>query len=369
MEGLVVKPGFWAGKRVLVTGHTGFKGGWLSLWLQMMGAEVIGYSLPPPTEPNLFTAARVNQCLHSVIGDIRDFDHIRKVINEHRPEIVFHLAAQAIVHQSYADPLNTFDTNIMGTVKLLEAIRLADCVRVVLVITSDKCYENREWDWGYREIDPLGGFDPYSSSKGCAELITSAYRRSFFNGRSDNQEDAAAVASVRAGNVIGGGDWAANRLVPDIIKSFMAKSTVIIRNPTAIRPWQFVLEPLRGYLMLAGRLWSEGRKYSSAWNFGPDDSSARPVKWIVDRLTTKWGEDARWEYDTAEHPHEAHYLKLDCSKAKSRLAWQPLIDLSQTLELIVQWYRAFQQGGDVHDETCRQIRLYERLIEGKGEEL
>jgi CDP-glucose 4,6-dehydratase len=359
---------FWSGKRVLVTGHTGFKGGWLSLWMQMMGAKVVGYSLLPPTEPSLFNVANVGDHMHSIIGDIRDFDHLRKVVGDHRPEIVFHLAAQALVRNSYEEPVNTFDSNIMGTVKMLEAIRLEDCVHAVVVITSDKCYENQEWCWGYRENDPMGGFDPYSCSKGCAELVTSAYRNSFFNNRSDNRKSIPAISSARAGNVIGGGDWATDRLVPDMIKSFMADDPVIIRNPTAIRPWQYVLEPLRGYLMLAQGLWDEGHRFASAWNFGPDDFSARPVKWIVDRLATMWGDNAKWEYDNANHPHEAQYLKLDCSKAKSRLGWQPLIDLPQTLELIVRWYREFQKGGDMYAETCRQIQLFDQLIGQMGAE-
>jgi CDP-glucose 4,6-dehydratase len=368
LEGLAMNQTFWSGKRVLVTGHTGFKGGWLSLWLQMMGAKVVGYSLLPPTEPSLFNVANVSDHMHSIIGDIRDFDHLRRVISDHRPGIVFHLAAQALVRNSYEDPVNTFDSNIMGTVKMLEAIRLEDCIHAVVVITSDKCYENQEWCWGYRENDPMGGYDPYSSSKGCAELVTSAYRNSFFNNPSDNRKSVPSISSARAGNVIGGGDWATDRLVPDMIKSFMADDPVIIRNPTAIRPWQYVLEPLRGYLMLAQRLWDEGHRFASAWNFGPDDLSARPVKWIVDRLATMWSDNAKWKYDNANHPHEAQYLKLDCSKAKSRLGWQPLIDLPQTLELIVQWYREFQKGGDMYAETCRQIQLYDQLIGDMGAE-
>jgi CDP-glucose 4,6-dehydratase len=368
VESLVMNSAFWQKKRVLVTGHTGFKGSWLSLWLQMMGAQVIGYSLSPPTSPSLFQVARVADDMHSIIGDIRDLNRLQSVISEHRPEIVFHLAAQAIVRDSYKDPLDTFDTNIMGTAKVLEAIRRAEGIRAAVMITSDKCYENREWHWGYREIDPLGGFDPYSSSKGCAELVTSAYRRSFFDDCDDNQTGTTAISSARAGNVIGGGDWGTDRLVPDILKSFMAKETVIIRNPTAIRPWQFVLEPLRGYLMLAEGLCSDRRRFSSAWNFGPDDQSAKPVQWIVSRLARMWGEGAAWRHEQAVHPHEAHYLKLDCSKANAQLSWQPLIDLHHTLELIVQWYRLYHDGAaDMHAETCRQIKLYDALITEKGE--
>ena len=361
-----MKPAFWSGKRVLITGHTGFKGGWLALWLQMMQAEVVGYSLPAPTQPSLYDVARVGDRMHSIIGDIRDLDHLQRVMRAHQPEIVFHLAAQAIVRTSYDDPVDTFDSNVMGTVKLLEAVRLAGGVRAVVVVTSDKCYENREWQWGYREIDPMGGFDPYSCSKGCAELVTSAYRRSFFQAPGNGAQATPALASARAGNVIGGGDWGLDRLVPDMMKSFMAGQVVTIRHPNAIRPWQYVLEPLRGYLMLAERLWAEGPRYADAWNFGPDDSSARPVRWIVDRLVTGWGEPAAWQVDPAVHPHEAHYLKLDCSKAKSGLGWQPLVDLAQTLELIVRWYRAFEKGVDMQVETGRQIEHYHQLSETGG---
>lgn len=357
-----MNPSFWSGKRVLITGHSGFKGGWLSLWLQMMNAKVIGYSLPAPTSPSLFDVARVEEKIDSIIGDIRDLDHLRRVIKTHQPEIVFHLAAQAIVRLSYEDPLNTFDSNIMGTVKLLEAIRSVDCVRAVVIITSDKCYENREWCWGYREIDPMGGFDPYSSSKGCAELITSAYRRSFFNRQFNDSITETLIATARAGNVIGGGDWGTDRLVPDIMKSFMAEKPVIIRHPQAIRPWQYVLEPLRGYLMLVEKLWSEGHRYADAWNFGPDDSSSRSVQWIVDCLVTAWGDSAAWQLDMAINPHEAHYLKLDCSKARLEMGWKPLLSLSQSLDLVVQWYRAFYEKHDMYEETCRQIENYQHLI-------
>lgn len=360
-----MNPAFWSGKRVLITGHSGFKGGWLSLWLQMMNAEVIGYSLPAPTNPSLFDVARVEEKIDSIIGDIRDLNHLQRVIKAHQPEIVFHLAAQAIVRASYEDPLNTFDSNIMGTVKLLEAVRLADCVRAVVVITSDKCYENREWCWGYREIDIMGGFDPYSSSKGCVELITSAYRRSFFHRQCKDSNTETGIATARAGNVIGGGDWGIDRLVPDIMKSFMGGKPVIIRHPQAIRPWQYVLEPLRGYLMLAEKLCSEGHRFADAWNFGPDDSSSRSVQWIVDRLVTAWGDSAAWQLDTTINPHEAHYLKLDCSKARLELGWKPLVSLSQSLELVVQWYRAFYEMHDMYKETCRQIENYHHLVESE----
>ncbi len=350
---------FWSGKRVFLTGHSGFKGGWLSLWLEKMGAEVFGYALSPPSKPSLFSEAAINKHTCSLKGDIRDLEQLRASMADCRPDIVFHLAAQAIVRNSYNDPVYTFDTNVMGTVNLLEAIRAVDSVRAVVVVTSDKCYENRECCWGYRENEAMGGYDPYSCSKGCAELVTSAYRRSFFGSVS---ERAVMIASVRAGNVIGGGDWADDRLIPDIMRSLMAGKPVVIRNPTAVRPWQHVLEPLRGYLMLAERLWNEEESFADAWNFGPDTHSTRPVRWIVDQLTRLWGKGACWEQDPDEHPHEAHYLKLDCSKAETLLGWKPLIDLPLALEWVAAWYHKFQQGADMFSETCLQIDDYMQLI-------
>ena len=351
-------PTFWAGKRVLITGHTGFKGGWLSLWLQQLGAEIVGYALEPPTQPNLFELAQVGQGMESVLGDVRDLAHLQTVFARSRPEIVFHLAAQPLVRDSYQFPVETYATNVMGTVHLLEAVRQTGGVRVVVNITSDKCYENREWVWGYREAEPMGGYDPYSNSKGCAELVTSAYRNSFFN-PADFQRHGVALASVRAGNVIGGGDWARDRLIPDIMKAFLADQPVTIRNPHAIRPWQHALEPLNGYVELAEKLWQHGSDYAEGWNFGPGDDDAQPVSWIVERLAALWGQTARWVLDEGNHPHEAHYLRLDCAKAKMRLGWRPRWNLEQALTTTVDWYRAYAAHKDMRAVTLGQISGYE----------
>ena len=353
-----MNPAFWRGRRVLVTGHTGFKGGWLSLWLQSMGAEVVGYALESPTEPSLFEAARVGEGLEaSHLGDVRDLDHLAEVFRDHRPEIVFHMAAQPLVRLSYAEPVDTYATNVMGTVNVLEAVRRTPGVRALVNITTDKCYENREWVWGYRENDPMGGHDPYSSSKGCAEIVTAAYRSSFFNPK-DFPRHRVSVASVRAGNVIGGGDWAGDRLVPDMIRAFTTGEPVIIRSPHAIRPWQHVLEPLRGYLMLAERMVESGPDFAEGWNFGPREEDARPVAWIVQRLVEQWGEGAAWRLDEGQHPHEASYLKLDCAKARARLEWSPRWDLAAALEKIVAWHRAFNRGEDMRAFTLQQISQY-----------
>jgi CDP-glucose 4,6-dehydratase len=354
---------FWPNKRVLITGNTGFKGSWLSLWLSSMGAEIAGYALAPPTTPSLFETAGIASCVRSEIGDIRDFDHLFTTIKTLRPEIIFHMAAQSLVRYSYEHPLETFDANVMGTVNLLEAVRRTECVRAVVVITSDKCYENKEWAWGYRENDPMGGFDPYSCSKGCAELVTASYRRSFFDHPFESGQDSTAIASTRAGNVVGGGDWAKDRLIPDMMKAFMERRAPIIRYPKAIRPWQFVLEPLHGYLMLAEKLWEAGPDFAQAWNFGPEDADARPVGWIADRLSALWGGGARWEIDAGRNPHEAHYLKLDCSMARNILKWRPATDLSGTLDWIVQWYQAFQGNKDMREITLSQIKAFEKRID------
>lgn len=351
---------FWHGKRVFLTGHTGFKGSWLSLWLQQMGAEVTGYALQPPTNPSLFEVANVAQGMRSIIGDIRDADMLKRAMAEARPEIVFHMAAQALVRYSYDFPVDTYATNVMGTVHLLEAVRQTGGVRAVVNITSDKCYENREWLWGYRENDPMGGYDPYSSSKGCAELVASAYRHSFFNSQ-DYVRHGVALASVRAGNVIGGGDWAEDRLIPDIMRAITQGVPVHIRNPLAIRPWQHVLEPLAGYLLLAQKLWEDGAVYGEGWNFGPNDEDAKPVSWIVECLIKAWGEGASWVLDSGDHPHEAHYLKLDCSKAKARLDWHPRWNLDATLGKIVDWQKKYQHGADMKAVTLEQIDIYGNL--------
>ncbi|PZD72994.1 CDP-glucose 4,6-dehydratase [Acaryochloris thomasi RCC1774] len=349
---------FWNGKRVLVTGHTGFKGSWLSLWLQKSGADVTGYALAPPSNPNLFETARIADGMTSILGDVRDLSHLQETIAQHQPEIVIHMAAQPLVRYSYQHPVETYATNVMGTVHVLEAVRQAEGIRVVVNVTSDKCYENREWVWGYRENEAMGGHDPYSNSKGCAELVAAAYRSSYFSPQT-YAEHGVGLASVRAGNVIGGGDWAGDRLIPDIIRAIMAKETVVIRSPNSIRPWQHVLEPLGGYLMLAEHLWDAGEAYAEGWNFGPNDEDAKPVSWIVEQLTQLWGDNAQWKLDTQVNPHEATYLKLDCSKAKNRLKWSPKLDLATTLNWIIEWYRSYLNGDDVRQLTEQQIEQYE----------
>jgi CDP-glucose 4,6-dehydratase len=350
---VAINPAFWAGKTVLVTGHTGFKGSWLCLMLQGMGAKVVGYALQPPTTPSIFEVANVANGMVSIIDDVRDGAKLQQVFAEHQPEIVLHLAAQALVRYSYANPVETYATNVMGTVNVLEAARHTASVRSLVNVTTDKCYENREWVWGYRENEPMGGFDPYSSSKGCSELVTAAYRNSFFAGKGG-----AAVASARAGNVIGGGDWALDRLIPDIMRSIMSKQPVLIRSPHAIRPWQHVLEPLSGYLLLAEKLYESGAEFAEGWNFGPSDDDTRTVLWIVEKLTQDWGEGASWVLDQGEHPHEAHYLKLDCSKARMRLNWQPRWKLDIALQHIIAWHRAHGEGRDMRDVTLKQIETY-----------
>lgn len=324
-----------------------------------MGAKVVGYALQPPTSPSLFDVAEVGRDMTSIIGDIRDLERLRTVFSEAQPEIVIHMAAQPLVRYSYQEPVETYSTNVMGTVNLFEAVRSTSSVRAVVNVTSDKCYENREWVWGYRENEPMGGFDPYSNSKGCAELVTAAYRNSYFSAEKYEQHGVA-IASARAGNVIGGGDWAGDRLIPDIMRAIADDKAVSIRNPRAIRPWQHVLEPLSGYLVLAQRLYEDGVDFAEGWNFGPNDDDAKPVQWIVERLTDAWGPAARWELDGGEHPHEACYLKLDCSKARGRLGWHPRWCLEEALNAIVDWHRAFEVGGDMRDLTLRQIDAYNR---------
>lgn len=347
-----VDPEFWRGKRVFLTGYTGFKGGWLSLWLQSMGAEVHGLALAPPTTPALFDEARVADGMHSTIGDIRDLATVVSAMQACQPEIVIHMAAQPLVRYSYVAPVKTYATNVMGTVHVLEAARQVASVRAIVNVTTDKCYENKEWIWGYREGEPMGGYDPYSNSKGCSELVTSAYRQSFF------QQGRVALASARAGNVIGGGDWASDRLVPDILRAFEAQRSVVIRNPHATRPWQHVLEPLSGYLTLAERLYQEGQALAEGWNFGPRDEDARPVQWIVEDMVRRWGRGASWQLDPGEHPHEAHYLKLDISKAASGLGWQPRWSLPTALQHIVDWHQVWLDKGDVRAMCLQQIQQY-----------
>jgi CDP-glucose 4,6-dehydratase len=352
---------FWQGKKVFVTGHTGFKGSWLSVWLQKVGADVVGYSLPPLTEPAMFNAAKVTTGITSIEGDVRDVESVTKAMQKHKPEIVIHMAAQALVKTAYADPMQTYTTNVIGTLSVLEAVRKTDSIRVVVSITSDKCYENLEWVWGYRENDRMGGHDPYSSSKGCAELLISSYRDSYFPPEKYDQHGVL-LSSTRAGNVIGGGDWSADRLVPDTMKAITQGESVLIRRPHAIRPWQFVLEPLRGYLDLAERLWEDGADFVGAWNFGPDIEQIKPVSWIVEYLVEKWGEGASWILDEGEHPHEDHFLKLDTTKAKSLLDWTPRLPLPTVLDWIVEWYQGYANGEDVRDITHKQIERYENIV-------
>ncbi len=340
-----MEPSFWRGRRVFITGHTGFKGGWLSLWLQQLGAKVTGYALAPSTNPSLFEVAHVASSMTSVFGDIRDLSHFRPTLAGTDPEIVFHLAAQPLVRASYADPIETYSTNVMGTVNVFEAVRSLPSVKAVVNVTSDKAYENREWVWGYRETDPMGGYDPYSSSKGCAELLTSAYRRSF----------GLPLASARAGNVIGGGDWSTDRLVPDVLAALAADRPVAIRNPAATRPWQHVLDPLRGYLTLAERLYQETTTYAEGWNFGPDDESCQPVSAVVAECVAAWGGAAAWRSQSGDHPHEAGFLKLDSSKARARLDWRPKLDLQQAIRATTDWHRAWLKGSDMRSFTLLQI--------------
>ena len=351
-----MNPSFWAGKNVLVTGHTGFKGSWFCLWLQSLGAEVTGYALEPATEPNLFALARVGDGMAAITGDVRDLEHLRRVVATHRPEIVIHMAAQAIVSEGYEDPVGTYASNVMGTVNVLEAVRKTDTVRVVVCVTSDKCYANREWVWGYRENEPMGGRDPYSSSKGCSELVVSAYRDSFFT--YGTPAAGVAVASARAGNVIGGGDWARDRLIPDVVTAFIENRAAEIRNPTAVRNWQHVLEPLSGYGLLAERLWEEGSAVAEGWNFGTDDREVRPVGWVVERMANVWGAGARWTAAATDHPPENHWLRLDCSKANARLGWSSKLDVPTALEWTVEWYREFARGADPRTLTEGQIERY-----------
>lgn len=350
-----VSPEFWQGKRVFLTGHTGFKGSWLSLWLQSMGAVVKGFALEPQTTPSLFNEARIADGMESRIGDIRDLATIVASMKAFNPEVLIHMAAQPLVRLSYREPVATYATNVMGTVHVLEAARQCPNLRAIVNVTTDKCYENREWDWGYRENEPMGGHDPYSNSKGCAELVTAAYRNSFFN-----QKDSAALASARAGNVIGGGDWAVDRLIPDILRAFESQQPVVVRNPLATRPWQHVLEPLSGYLLLAEKLYAQGASFAEGWNFGPRDDDVKPVQWILNHMVQRWGQDASWKLDSSPQPHEAQLLKLDISKARARLKWHPKWTLADALESIVDWHRAWLKGNNTKETTLAQIIHYQR---------
>ena len=369
MEGVGVTgpTGFWQGRRVFLTGHTGFKGGWLALWLQQLGADLSGFALDPPTDPSLFVKAKVASGMHSVIGDIRDSAALEHAMQIARPEVAFHLAAQPLVRHSYIDPVGTYQTNVLGTVNLLEAVRKTPSVRAVVIITTDKCYANKEWIWPYRETDPLGGYDPYSSSKACAEIVTSSWRDSFFpaNRFAEHQ---VAIASARAGNVIGGGDWASDRLIADIVRAFSSGKTLEIRNPSATRPWQHVLEPLRGYLTLAERLTAGGAAYASAFNFGPHLTDARPVEWIVRHLSSMWAGAAEWKLDAQAHVHEAQMLKLDWSKAHAELGWQPALSLPDALDYTLAWYQKESSGADPRALCLEQIASYSARVAGLQEQ-
>lgn len=348
---------FFAGKRVFVTGHTGFKGSWLCMWLHLAGAEVTGYALNPPTDPSLFQLCKVGELINSLVGDVRDGQKLAAAMSAASPDIVIHMAAQPLVRDSYKIPVETYATNVMGTVNLLDAVRNCSTVKAVVNVTTDKCYENREWAWGYRENEPMGGYDPYSSSKGCAELVTAAYRNSFFN-PARYASHGVAIATARAGNVIGGGDWAAERLIPDCICALLKGDDIMIRNPNAIRPWQHVLEPLSGYLLLAQNLYQYGAPYGAGWNFGPGDDDARPVEWIVQKMCAAWGNGAAYKLDGGVHPHEAHYLKLDCSKARGELGWQPKWNLQTAIDRIIDWTLAYRDNQPMREVSLKQIQDY-----------
>lgn len=350
---------FFKNKKVFITGHTGFKGSWASLWLQKMGAKVTGYSLEPPTNPSLFELAHVAKGMKHIVGDVRDYAHLLQSLQESSPEIVIHMAAQPIVRESYKNPVETYSINLMGTVHLLQAIREIPSVRSVVNVTTDKCYENREWVWGYRENEPMGGYDPYSNSKGCSELATASFRNSFFAPAEYGKKHHVCLATVRAGNVVGGGDWAVDRLIPDCMKAVLRGESVFIRNPNSVRPWQHVLEALAGYLTLAQALYEGKTQFAEGWNFGPDEADAKPVEWLVKKICQKWGQGASYKIDAGPHPHEANYLKLDCSKAKAYLQWFPRWNLDKALDKIIEWFLAYQQKRDMQEVSLQQIQEYE----------
>lgn len=350
---------FWRDKKILLTGHTGFKGSWLSLWLQKLGADLVGYSKSIPTKPSLYELSHVKDKMISIMGDVCDLNKLNEIIHEYKPEIIIHMAAQSLVQESYKNPIETYATNVLGTVNIMQAVRSVNCVRVLINVTSDKCYENNGLERGYNENDPMGGFDPYSSSKGCAELVTASFRNSFFN-PTEYEKHRVAIATVRAGNVIGGGDWAQNRIIPDIMKGILEKTTVKIRNPNAVRPWQFVLEPLHGYMLLAEKLWDEGPKFSEGWNFGPNHNDIRSVSWLVEKLSQLWNTQINLEYDKGFN-HEANTLKLDCTKAKQKLGWQPKTNLEIGLKFVVEWYKHYELGDDIKEITEQQIKDFSKL--------
>ncbi len=345
--------GFWNGKKVLITGHTGFKGSWLALWLKMLGADVCGYALAPDTQPNLFENLALENQIESVTGDIRDLPHFEKVLQDFQPEIIFHLAAQSLVRKSYRKPIETYTINVIGTINILEAVRKVDSVKSVVVVTTDKVYENKEWHWSYRENERLGGFDPYSNSKACAELAVSAYRNSFF------ADSDCLIATARAGNVIGGGDWSEDRLLPDVFRSLVFGVKLEIRNPASIRPWQHALEPLAGYMKLAEKLYDGEKKFAEAWNFGPAEEDSKPVGWILEEIRRVWNEPVNWKIADGEQPHEARLLKLDSAKAKNELKWSPKLSLDEAVKITVQWYRGFKDKKNLTELTGNQIDFYQ----------
>ncbi len=353
-----MNPNFWKQKKVLITGHTGFKGSWMSLWLQELGATVVGYSNSVPTDPSLFKVANVEEDMKSIVADVRDLNRLKEEVSNFEPEIVIHMAAQSLVQGSYDDPVETFSTNVMGTVNLFEAIKTSQSTKVVINVTSDKCYEEMELDRGFKETDPLGGYDPYSSSKGCSELVTSSYRNSFFN---KNKNSKVVLASVRAGNVIGGGDWAKDRLIPDIMKGILKNDSIKIRNPNFVRHWQHVLDPLNGYMILAEKLWNEKEKFAESWNFGPIEDNAKPVSWILEKFNEIWENGIKWELDNNEFNHENNFLKLDSSKSNTRLGWISKIEIETAIKLIADWYTKFKNGENMREVSKEQIRFFAKM--------
>jgi CDP-glucose 4,6-dehydratase len=352
---------FWRGRKVFITGHTGFKGSWMSLWLQRLSADVVGYALPPPTQPSLFEVANVGAGMKNIEGDVRDYKKLRAAIAEVQPEIIIHMAAQSVVRQSYDDPIETYSTNVMGTVNVLEAVRDLPKRIAVVNVTSDKCYENKEWIWGYRENDGLGGHDPYSNSKACSELVTQSFRDSFFAAKTTDDRRKL-IATARAGNVIGGGDWTRDQLIPDMVTAFHEKRPVVLRSPKAVRPWQFVLDCIGGYLTLAERLYRDGDDYVGAWNFGPNIEDVLCVQDMVERLVEKWPEKASWALDAGSHPHEAGYLRLDMSKTMARLGWTPRLALPEALDWITEWYSGYFLGADARKLSMEQIERFEKRL-------
>lgn len=350
---------FWNGKKVFLTGHTGFKGSWASMWLAKLGADVMGYSLKPNTNPSLYEIANVKNQIESIYGDIRNSDQLSKSICSFSPDIVIHMAAQPLVRESYINPKETYETNVMGTINLFECIKICDSIKAVLNVTTDKCYQNNEWIWAYRENEPLGGHDPYSSSKACSELISSSYRNSFFNDKEIG------IATARAGNVIGGGDWSKDRLLPDIFNAYKDSKKLKIRNPYATRPWQHVLEPIFGYLTLAEKLYNDRRAYSEAWNFGPEGGNSESVVKVIEELNFHLPNEIQWELDQDHNPHEANLLALDISKAKNKLCWKPLLSFSESIRLVVDWNLSYFKNKNMQDYTIYQIEAYENLFNTK----